>query len=61
MGPIDGVATAVLLLQPGHDQRYRARWSNWRRHHQYTARACHYGLRVTGLAAQPRYAFCTAC
>ena len=34
--------TAVLLPQPGHDQRYRARWSDWRRRHQYTARACHY-------------------
>jgi SRSO17 transposase len=32
--------TAALLPQP--PRSHRARWSNWRRQHQYTARACHY-------------------
>ena len=33
---------AVLLPQPGRGQGHWARWSGWRRRHQYTARACHY-------------------
>jgi len=32
--------TAALLPQPA--RAHRARWSSWRRRHQYTARACHY-------------------
>jgi hypothetical protein len=28
--------------RPGNDIRYRLRWSAWRRHHQHTARTCHY-------------------
>ena len=32
--------TAALLPQPA--RVHRARWSSWRRRHQYTARACHY-------------------
>jgi hypothetical protein len=33
---------AALLPQPTCDQGYRARWSDWRRCHQYTARICHH-------------------
>jgi hypothetical protein len=33
---------AVLIIQPARDTRHRLRWSGWRRHHQHTARTCHY-------------------
>ena len=34
--------TAALTTQPARDARYRLSWSAWRRHHQHTARNCHY-------------------
>ena len=35
------LATALLPL-PERGRGHWARWSDWRRRHQYTARACHY-------------------
>ena len=34
--------TVVLITQPARDARQLLRWSAWRRHHQHTARTCHY-------------------
>jgi SRSO17 transposase len=31
-----------LISPPAGATRHRLRWSAWRRHHQHTARACHY-------------------
>jgi SRSO17 transposase len=33
---------AGLVTGPGQDIGHRLRWSDWRRHHQHTARTCHY-------------------
>jgi SRSO17 transposase len=33
---------ADLVTGPGQGTGYRLRWSDWRRRHQHTARACHY-------------------
>ena len=33
---------ASVITSPGHSAGHRLRWSAWRRHHQHTARACHY-------------------
>jgi hypothetical protein len=32
----------ALLPPPARGQGHRTHWSNWRRRHQYHARACHY-------------------
>jgi SRSO17 transposase len=34
--------TAALIIQPARDPCHLTCWSAWRRHHQHTARACHY-------------------
>jgi SRSO17 transposase len=33
---------ASLITQSAHSAHHRLRWSIWRRHHQHTARNCHY-------------------
>jgi SRSO17 transposase len=33
---------SVLVITPVTGTRHRLRWSAWRRHHERTARACHY-------------------
>ena len=40
MIPLTRNEIARLFTGPAHPER--TRWSSWRRHHQYTARACHY-------------------
>ncbi len=36
------IARLTAALPPQPARGHRTRWSNWRRRHQYTARACHY-------------------
>jgi SRSO17 transposase len=36
------IAHLTATLPPPPARSHRTRWSNWRRRHQYTARACHY-------------------
>jgi SRSO17 transposase len=33
---------AALIIQPAGDTSHQLQWSTWRRHHQHTARTCHY-------------------
>jgi hypothetical protein len=32
----------AMISQPVRDTRHLLTWSAWRRHHQHTARTCHY-------------------